>query len=223
MTKQKAIRRFGCKNIDFVGNLVSDKQRDEKLSREIIEEIATKEHRFKNIPHFCKNKNWLDTRERKSICSRKIPYFDMVSPTEKQYVIGRMQNLKDYYECQELFYTLDTNDWDSLYQINDLFIYCAATSEENVFPIRIVTKGSIRNKSTIDGISDYAVMTIPYLLNQWKKLHITARELCQISKYFRMHIYQSKEHPNIFFASKKKPSSIKSLMETYKLKHVVIS
>lgn len=228
--RTRSLRKLGCENIDFVGRTERNKSIDKKLAKTIITDVADPQHIPKDwdgkVQTYCKQRQWLtDKYKNKYTCDLdSIPLLDLAK-SGKQYVLGRMSNLKDYYACPDMFYTLDSDDWDSLYQVNDLFIYCAQGSTENDFPIRIVTSKNKGIKSTDikTGIAQYnKVLTLPHLLNQKSKIHITSRELCQISKYFGMYIYQSMEFNNIFFASKKSPSMLSTKMKKYKLRLITL-
>lgn len=231
--KRRAIRNLQCSDIDFVGRQKQNRKKDAAIAKAVIKVVADPEKVPENwdgaITSYCKQRQWLKDEYQKApcSCSNSIPLFDMVvsrNRPRKQYVIGRMTNLKDYYTCQDYFYTLDSNDWDSLYQINDLFIYCSQGSRENDFPIRIVThpKRGIKNKDPDVGIAQYNLLTIPHLMNQSSSIHISSRELCQIASYFKMSIYQSQDHPHIFFATHKSSSQLSSKIKRFKLKQVTL-
>lgn len=222
-------RHIGCTGIDFVGNTRRDNVVDKKVAMAVIEKIASKEE----IPHgwdgtlrdYCTRRKWLTKSYNDLKCSPKaFPFMDMIVGTggkiSKQYVLGRMSNLKSYYKCPDLFYTLDSTDWDTLYQINDLFIYCACTSRQN-FPIRIVTnpKGGISSKDSKKGINSYdgSIIAPPQFLQQHNRISVLSRELCQISSYFKMHVYQSVDLPHIFFASFKKSSQLRHQLKKHNL------
>ncbi len=231
MNAKKKIRNFGCDKIDFLGQSHYRKKRTEKLVSSVIEKVADKNayhgKRDYNIQDYCSNRDWLYNRANPGNCNlQNIPLHEMIFEDDfirHQYVLGRMENLTEYYKCH-YFYTLDSADWDNLYQLNDLFIYCAQSSEENVFPIRIVTDpvGGIKSKDKQRGISDYGknIITLPQLLQQYQNITITSREICQLSKYFKVQFYQSIDHPNLFFATKKSPSFLKPYIKLYNLKKV---
>lgn len=235
-SSRKAIRHIGCENIDFVGKNKRNNYKDHELAKAVIDVVANS----KNKPdgwdgtteQYCKERKWLSSKYTKDFekCNLvNIPLLNMVetkSGNKKQYVFGRMSNLKEYYHCNNHFHTLDSNDWDALYQLNDLFVYCAESSKENDFPIRIVTdiKHGIHSKDEVSGVTSYTeLLTLPHLLNQHSKIKIIARELCQITQYFKMHLYQSKEHKNIFFASKKSPDELQRKIKKFQLHEVWLS
>ncbi len=179
---------------------------------------------------YCKTRNWLTEvsgKNKASVC-RTLPLQETIPKGERQYVFGRMSNLKPYYECPSKFITLNNKDWDSLYQVNDMFVYCATRMTKNqTFPLRLVfdsTQG-IHSKDSKTGFMNYDenVLTIPHLLSPKNRIHILSREVCQIAKFFGMYLYQSQEYPHIFFASKKSPSKIGSELKKFNLKHVIVS
>lgn len=229
----KKLRKLGCDKIDFLGQSLYKKKKTEKLLSSVVDKVADRNayqgdnYDINNITDYCKNRNWLYNNKVYKNCQlSKIPLSEMVFEDNfihRQYVLGRMKNLEEYYKCH-YFYTLDSEDWDDLYQLNDLFIYCAQESEENVFPIRIVTdpKGGIKSKDELSGISDYDknIITLPHLLKQYENINIVSREICQLSKYFKMGFYQSIDYPNIFFATKKSKIVLAPYIKKYNLRKV---
>lgn len=229
-------RNFQCEMIDWAGVRQGDRThaRDERLAKAIVERVADKRFAPKDwngdVQSYCRDRVWInkkrykeyESKHRLELCkhrdvlSKLVPHLDMVwknatSAIEKQYVLGRMANLKTYYKCPNLFYTLDSEDWDDLYLLNDLFISCAQGSLENTdFPIRIVTHKDINNKHPKRGIYQYGddLLTIPHLLGQSKSIHISSREMCQMAAYFKLFFYRSTQHPNIYFASRKSPDDL---------------
>jgi hypothetical protein len=235
---KKAIRNLGCESIDFVGRHERNNPKDKRIVHEIIEKVADKRYIPRNwdkkISSYCESRNWLPELSEPTQCNVKnIPFLDMVLVPEgdefviqKQYVLGRMSNLKDYYKCEQMFYSLNSDDWDFMYQLNDLFVYCAQNSLENDFPIRIITdlKRGIHSKDKKTGLSGYQILlTIPHLLKGHEKIDILSRELCQITHYFDMHLFQSKDYPHIFFASKHSPKKLKDKINKYHLREVILS
>jgi hypothetical protein len=232
---KRAIRRLGCDGIDYLGRTQRSPKTDKKLAAHVINNISDKSSIPKlwdrTVDGYCKHRHWLSSKYDNMECKpHKLPLLEMLQKKDhyaKQYVLGRMANLKDYYACPDLFYTLDSDDWDTLYQINDLFIYCAQHSIDNDFPIRIVTdnKRGIHNTDPKHGLYSYKskLVTLPHLLQQHKNIHILAREVCQLVGYFKLRLYQSLEFPHIFFATKKSPSRLARKIEKLNLKEVTIT
>lgn len=238
----RAYRRLGCDMIDFMGRTSSKKSArlDERIADAVVRHIADKNYAPSSwdgsIQDYCRRREWLPKAKYVGPCkaSDNIPHMDMVQAPDggvrKQYVLGRMSLLRrlGYYTCPHLFYTLDSEDWDSMYQINDLFVYCAYKSADNPdFPIRIVTspEGGLRRKTGKRGISDYGrnLLTIPHLLDQSRRIHIASRELCQLTHYFGMRLYRSRDHPHLYFASRKSVRALAPKLSRYNLERVEIS
>lgn len=233
--KKRIVRKLGCKTIDFVGKTKSNPYTDKKLAKEIIDVVAHPRYIPQNwngkVDSYCKERKWVESKYDKNECkSSSIPLLDMVvdsrtNTIQKQWVLGRVSSLKQYYNCSKFFYALDNDDWDSLYQLNDLFVYCSQNSTENVFPIRIVAdkKKGLKSRNKKTGVLRYdKLITIPHLLNQYKKIVIFSRELCQIAKYFNMYIYQSNDYQYLYFASKHSPKQLRNELKKYNLQEVNI-
>lgn len=235
MAPPKAIRHVGCTKIDFVGHNKAADRRDLEVTLQVASRVANaKQHGApKNkdeLQQYCKKRDWLNAHASLERKCDDIPLMGTIPQNEKQFVFGRMSNLGPYYACPDKFITLDSQDWDGLYQVNDMFVYCATqTTKASHFPIRIVfdTTHGVHSKDDKLGFMNYDdhVLTIPHLLAPAKRIHILSREICQISHYFGMHLYQSVEHPSVFFASKHAASGndMKKKLKTYKLRPVVIS
>jgi hypothetical protein len=234
LSPYKSIRRVGCSKIDFLGATRSNVKKDLLMTLKVAQNVAdAKKHgkpqNKEDMKEYCTTRNWMTAtprRNKPTIC-RTIPLMETIASGKRQYVFGRMSNLGPYYSCPSKFITLDSKDWDSLYQVNDMFVYCATNMANEQFPLRLVfdTDGGIHSKHPKTGFMNYDdnVLSIPHLFNQTERVHILSREICQISKFFGMNLYQSQDYPHIFFASKKSPSSLKSALKRYNLKSVFIS
>lgn len=229
------VRKLGCETIDFVGKTESKPKVNKKLAKAVINSVAHPRYTPDNwdgkVESYCKQRKWVESHYDKNECkSSSIPLLDMVvdpktHTIQKQWVLGRVSSLKQYYNCSNLFYALDNDDWDSLYQLNDLFVYCSQNSTENVFPIRIVAdkKRGLRSRNRKTGVLRYdTLITIPHLLNQYKKIVILSRELCQIARYFKMYVYQSLDYKYLYFASKKSPKELHRELKQFNLQEVNI-
>jgi hypothetical protein len=246
MSKPK--RDFKCEEIDFLGRRRRDATKDKKLAKLVIKKVADPKYHPNSISpgsaatttattttskkgtvaNYCAHRRWNQTEKLGPCLPRNIPHLDLVATSRgihRQFVFGRLPLLKAYDNCPDLFHTLRATDWDNLYHLNDLFVYCSQSSTENPnFPIRIVTspRGGLHSRGKKKGLTDYNLLTTLHLLNQHEKTSVTTREICQFARYFKLHIYQSQSHPNIFFASKKPPSRLRPHLERHQLSPVVI-
>ena len=160
---------------------------------------------------------------------RSIPLQQYASSGScRQFVLGRVSSLRDYYRDPR-FATLDlpNNIWSNNFTysmaMNDLFLYCAVTSaahcrtktKKTFFPLRVVfnqqdlalfvaasrgrnitrTRGERRFNRNGKG------WTPNFLKDSNRFAVVLARELCQLSRIFKMTMYQSEEYPTIFFFS----------------------
>lgn len=234
---------IGCKKIDFYGdknNIDSHPDFDNdmlKYSYEIIDNIATQKHTFnihdkENLMEYCKSRNWINADKKalnisedetkiKFKCDlNKIPLLNSFDINNgKQYVFGRMNDLEIYYKCPKFFYTLNSTDWDSLYAINDLFVYCSIESTANILPIRIIL--SQNNLTSLK--YDSKITTLPHFLSHKNRIVVLSRELCQLTQYFKLHLYQSKQYSYILFASKYDIDYIKNNIKDIELQEIFIN
>lgn len=232
----KAIRHVGCSKIDFLGSTRSSVQNDLKMTLRVAQSVADAARHGspsdkKQLAAYCRTRDWMTSSQHgadESQC-RTIPLQATVAPGRRQYVFGRMSNLRPYYACQSKFITLDSQDWDNLYQVNDMFVYCATTMANENFPLRLVfdSTDGIHSRDPKTGFMNYDdnVLSIPHLFNPTagERVHILSREVCQISRFFGLHLYQSREYPHIFFASKKNPAALRAALQRHKLAPVFIS
>jgi hypothetical protein len=132
----------------------------------------------------------------------------------RQYVFGRVQQLVPYYVDKENFITLTLPEeiWSDNYKYtmenNDLFVYCAITSEDfcdekyrkEFFPIRLVLhpNDAILLKKDLLNIATQR-QSIRSFYQNWRISSVLARELCQLINLFDIYIYQSTSYNNIFF------------------------
>jgi hypothetical protein len=233
-SSSRSIRRVGCSKIDFLGSTRSTVRKDLLMTLKVAQNVAdAKKHGSpetkEELSAYCSTRNWMTSSKRRNkptVC-RTIPLLETIAPGKRQYVFGRMSNLEPYYSCPSKFITLDSKDWDSLYQVNDMFVYCATNMTNEQFPLRLVfdANGGIQSRHDKTGFMNYDdnVVSIPHLFNPTKRVHILSREICQISKFFGMSLYQSQDYPHIFFASKRSPSRLKSALKRHNLKPVFIS
>jgi hypothetical protein len=232
MKKTRKIRKIGCSKINFLGSRIPSQTRNYKIAKRVKNTVGDpliiQKFKDTSLQSYCEHRDWMteDKKAKRMGGCPNIPLFEMVKDMKhKQFVLGRMSNLRDYYDCQKYFYTLNNKDWDSLYQLNDLFVYCGTHYVEDPFPIRIVTdpNGGIRSKHSKYGFTQYNkyVITLPQI-GQSKKDRITilSRELCQVSTYFQFRIYQSLDEPTIFFASK---TATKKDIKQWRLREVFIA
>lgn len=145
---------------------------------------------------FCHNFEFNDDLHCRSSSSSSTlpPLMDTV--VEKQVVLGRQRILTPYFKCNKTFLTMNSKFWDVQYNLNDLFIHCAVTAFQpaedmpNKFPIRIVL-----SERMFDETDDQLVVVRPK-----GRMTVTHREVCQLITTYGMHLYQSLEVKNIFFA-----------------------
>jgi hypothetical protein len=130
-------KTFNCSSNNHLNimNDIEGKNLDEKANKLKDNFIAiVKQDGLKN-DNFCNNLNWSRDYNGNKNCNKWVPLKDIC---KKQFVIGRIENLTDYYNCEN-FTTLNHKDWTL--SINDLFIYRAINNHNNVikeenFPIR---------------------------------------------------------------------------------------
>lgn len=215
---------LACNTVPFGSSYVSVPTRDLKLAYIMIRTLPDKSQsppRFKpkdtsrrNMKVYCTERKWTPTSGCSSTYLSRIPYLDMLMDSNgevryKQYALGRMRNLEAYYHCPDLFITLDSDDWDSQYKVNDLFIYCAQEGfgAHPLFPIRIVTSSvGLADTDRRLGMRGWFNPGNP-MSSVVKPVYptILTREICQITQYFGMYLYQSINNPTIIFASKRSP------------------
>lgn len=196
-----------CTQIDFLNSKKSHKSRDLAKSLRVANRVANaKRHGSpktrSQLQTYCDTRDWLTDHPRKNdvISCNSTPLQNTIPRKGRQYVLGRMSTLEPYYKCPNQQICLDSEDWDDLYKVNDLFIYCTTLRSDD-FPIRIVF-------SSADYLKDVPSQDRD-ILNH-KRPVILSRELCQLQNYFELQFQQSINEPNIFFASTKKPHRIRN-------------
>lgn len=157
-----------------------------------------------------------------------IPMEDFgVTRTCKQFVLGRVHQLRPYYIQTGKYITLTLPDhvwsdkWTFSLAMNDLFIYCAATAkrnckDRNYVPIRIVLdkKDLVFFKQAVD--DDMLLRKLERKRSERRfdrkreglspideihpnKTVVLARELCQLTHLLGLGMYQSRVYPTLLF------------------------
>lgn len=198
----KPRRVLGCSGVEWMGR--------KSVTPETLEQVAESQIGTP-LSEYC-SRDWLDAvdphtfqrlhNDSPEACAA-IPFPEYSgTPACKQWVLGRMANLKPYYACSSKFIALDTDDWDRLYKVNDAFMACAVRQKHDtcVFPIRIVLdrKCGISSYHPKTGLRFYGGLS-PHIENRYKKIPVLSREICQLVHVFGFHVYRS-SRPHILFA-----------------------
>jgi len=193
--------------------------------------------KWKDINDFCNSVTFdsEDTIYKLPEKCKDIPLTRFIQKGQQQFVLGRVSTLKTLkynfcskFICLSLPYRRVSNSSGSnrlawSIKLNDIFILCGSMKNAT-FPIRLV----LDERITIDDLSSMQftkkqiratafqdTSILPASLNKDNLESVTLREICQLSYIYKMHMYQSIEHPNIFFFSKSSRQQSKELQKIF--------
>lgn len=185
--------RFNCENIDFMGSTKPNIRNDYQL----VDNFAISRG-FQSAESLC-NKDWLDATDKygnplypntvRNLRCHEIPLLETcldvnAELTSRQFVFGRVSNLRPYYQCEEYFVASMTSRWSV--DLNDTLVWCATDKRNTcMYPIRFVTDIT-KDICAIEGetgIPHYATTFEPYIAKD-PYANVTSREICQLVKYF---------------------------------------
>lgn len=163
--------------VDFLG-----KKNTRNAHKNVRNKLANLRISFNNIP----KKFNTGFNKRVNYACNNIPHMETIPIGGKQVVLGRVSTLEihNYYECNKFIglvlpYTKSNFAPKWSLDINDLFVYFAATSNRNVnFPIRLFS-------------------------HNMSKASLLMREQLQLMELFGMYKYRSIKFKGIYFLSHK--------------------